>query len=359
MIYQLTIPALFVTLVALILVTVTIGGSLRYRLWSGAVSIAVGIGALFSLAHNQLQVEITQNEKFVRDSLLRLISEDLALGRRPPLQVLLMLDPVSRSRWRSLDTLSPVLARVWLQREDISFRLIPWFRAPSSAFASWWPIRFGPDSEGVGNAKLWKGGIPYDDVRILQVKGRTARRVSVADRHDFEGWEVQWQREKPITLPGIDAMKLCPLIWSADQDALSTGWGVRERDEKGPMRWTTSRSARLTLPSGCRNRSILRVIVAYAVSARNIEGLTLYVNGQRLQYHRKFADGNSVYEAQLPSAALSARPVLDVDLVVGSLDILPGVARQFGVAVRRVEIVPMSTASNAPTSAAAQTPAGP
>jgi hypothetical protein len=359
MIYQLTIPALFVTLIALILMTVTIAGALRYRLWSAAVSIAVGMGALFSLAHNQLQVEITQNEKFVRDSLLRLISEDLALGRRPPLQVLLKLDPVSRSRWRSSDTLSPVIARVWLKREDISFRLIPWFPTPSSAWASWWPIRFGPDSEGVGNAKLWNGGIPYDDVRILEVKARTARRVSIADRRDFDGWEVQWQRDKPITVPGIDATQFCPLIWSAAQDALLSGWSVDERDEKGPMRWTTSRSARLTLPSACRNRSILRVIVAYAVSRRNIEDLALYVDGQKLRYHRTFSDGDFVYEAELPSAALSARPVLDIELVVGSLDILPGAAHRFGVAVRRMEIVPVGTASNAPTPAAAEAPPGP
>ena len=52
-------------------------------------------------------------------------------------------------RWRSDDTLSPVIARVWLQRDDVSFRLIPWFPRPSSLWASWWPIRFGPDAEGV------------------------------------------------------------------------------------------------------------------------------------------------------------------------------------------------------------------
>jgi hypothetical protein len=166
-----------------------------------------------------------------------------------------------------------------------------------------------------------------------------------------------------VTTPALLCPQLTPCSsvrsYGPPIRTLSTGWSVRERDEKGPMRWTTSRSARLTLPSGCRNRSMLRIIVAYAVSTRNIEDLGLYVDGQRLQYHRTFADGNFVYEAELPSDALSARPVLDTDLVVGSLDILPGAARRFGVAVRRVEIVPVGMVSTAPTPAGAEAPAGP
>jgi len=346
MIYQVTTPALLLAVATIILVTVIPRASLRYKLWSAGVSVAVGIGGLFALAHNQLQVEITRNEKFVRDSLVRMISEDLAAGHRPPLQVLLMLDPVSRSRWRSLDVLSQVIARVWLRREDISFRLIPWGPPQDSRFASWWPIRFGSDLDGVGNAKQWRGSLPYENVRILAVTGRTARRISTADRDDFKGWEVKWRRDQPIVLPGVDATAFCPLAWSADQDALLVGWSIGERDQHGPMRWTTSHAARLTLPSDCRDRSALRVTVAYALSTRNIEELALFVNGQKLRYDRRSVDGNFVYEAQVPQDALSARRVLDVELVVNSLDIIPGAERQFGVAVRRVEIAPLDTSQS-------------
>jgi hypothetical protein len=40
----------------------------------------------------------------------------------------------------------------------------------------------------------------------------------------------------------------------------------------------------------------LRVVVAYAISMRNMEGLTLRINGEKLQYRRTVVDGNVVYE---------------------------------------------------------------
>jgi hypothetical protein len=348
MIYQFTAPAILLTLVALVLITTTLPGQWRYRLWTAAVSIAVGVGALFSLTHNQSQVDISRTEKFVRDSLLRLISEDLVLGHEPPLQILIMLDKVSRYRWRSADSLSPIISRVWLQRDDISFRLVPWSSPPSSTWAGWWPIRFGSDSDGVGNAKVWGGSVPYDKVRILEIDGPTARRISRADRHEFDGWFVEWHRDGPITLPGVGPMQICPMVWSADQDVLSLGWGERERDEKGPLRWTTSLSSRVALPSGCPNRSVLRLVVGYAASMRNIENLNLYANGHKLQYHRKLADGNFVYETELSPALVSERPVLNIDLVVHSLHTVPGATRPLGVAVRRIEIVPTDSDVSAP-----------
>ena len=35
-----------------------------------------------ALGHNQQQIEFTRNERFIRDSILRLVSEDFAMGRR-------------------------------------------------------------------------------------------------------------------------------------------------------------------------------------------------------------------------------------------------------------------------------------
>jgi hypothetical protein len=344
MLYQVTTPALLLGVVAFVLMMATARGSLRYRLWTAAVSLGVAIGVLFSLGHNRVQIEITHNEKFVRASLARFVAEDLAVGHSPPLQVLLILDTPNRSGWRSTDTLSPVMARNWLQRDDISFRLIPWF--PGNSF-SWWRVRFGPDSDGVGNAKAFGGTMPYDRVRILRVRGRTAWRISAASKDDFSGFEIEWNRDdKPITLPGIDPSQLCPIVWSADQDVLSMGWSWRDQDVKGPVRWTTSPSARLTFPAACQGRSSLRVVVAYAISMRNIDKLKLRVNGHTLPYRRMFADGNVIYDADLSADQMSERPLLNLDFVVESLDILPGAARQFGIAVRRVEIRPVQNWDN-------------
>jgi hypothetical protein len=200
MIYQLTSPVLLLAFVAALLWAAA--PPLRMRLWSGAVALAIAIGALFSLGYNRVQVEITANEKFIRDSMRRLVAQDLAAGLSPPTQILLKLDlPNNRLRWRSSDILSPTIARVWLQRDDVSFRLVPWSAAPNSYWASWWPIRFGPDAEGVGNAKVGGGVVPYHELRILSISGRSARRLTRADRDDFAGYDVQWSRDGPIAPP--------------------------------------------------------------------------------------------------------------------------------------------------------------
>jgi hypothetical protein len=340
MIYHVTTPAFMLSVAALFLIMTTRASVRRYRLWIAAVSAVVGAGAAFSLAHNYWQIEVADNEKFVRDSLSRMVAEEFALGRNPPLQVLIMLDETSRSRWWSNSTRSQVIARAWLQRDDISFRLVNWYPILEAHLASWWAVRFGPDSEGVSNAKAWGGEVPYDRLRILEISGHTARRISVADRDTFKGWQVEWQRTGPITLPEGSSVPFCPVTWSADQDALSAGWSIAERDERGPFRWTTSRSARLTLPSDCRNRALLRVFAASALSTRNIDNLELDANGHKLQYRRMIADGEFVYEAELPAEIVGQKPLIDIDFAVSALDSFPNATRQFGIAIRRVEIRP-------------------
>src|SRR5262249_20232248 len=190
------------------------------------------------------------------------------------------------------------------------------------------------------NAKAWGGTVPYQQIRILKFSGHSVRRVTTANRDDFAGWQVEWERDGPITLSPVDSAQLCPVKWSADQDALLSGWSVGERDAKGPVRWTISRSARLTLPADC-HRAILRVVVAYAISTRNIEHLTLRINGEKLQYRRTAVDGNAIYEAEVPSATLTAGPLLNIHLDVEALDTLPAATRKFGIAVRSVELVPI------------------
>jgi hypothetical protein len=199
MIYQLTSPVLLLAFVAALVWVAT--PPLRARLWSGAVALAIAIGALFSLGHNRLQVDYTANERFIRDSMRRLVAEDLSIGLNPPTQILLKLDTPNRKRWRSSDILSPTIARVWLQRDDVSFRLLPWYAPPDRHWASWWPIRFGSDAEGVGNAKVGGGIVPYDELRILSINGRSAQRLTHAGRDEFAGYDVQWNRVGPIALP--------------------------------------------------------------------------------------------------------------------------------------------------------------
>jgi len=49
-----------------------------------------------------------------------------------------------------------MMAQIWLHRDDISFRFIPWFQ---SDLFPWWRVEFGPDSAGVGNAKAPGGSV--------------------------------------------------------------------------------------------------------------------------------------------------------------------------------------------------------
>ena len=118
------------------------------------------------------------------------------------------------------------------------------------------------------------------------------------------------------------------------------GWSEPERDEKGPVRWTISRAAHLGLPLGCSGPLLLRVVAAYAVSARNLDQLQLSVDGHPLPYRRTSDGGNIVYEAELDTRALSASPLPKLQIGVDQLDTVPGASREFGIAIRRVELLP-------------------
>jgi hypothetical protein len=203
MIYQLTTPILMLGATAALLALAP--PLWCARLWNGAVALLVTAGALFSLGCNGLQVEISASEKFIRDSMRCLVAEDLAAGLKPPKQILLMLEEPNRSLWRWGEILSPTIARAWLHSfGDISFRVVRPPPAPHPDWASWWPIRFGPDAHGADNARVWGATVPYEQLRILLINGRSARRVTRAEYTDFAGYDVDWNREGPITLPGVD-----------------------------------------------------------------------------------------------------------------------------------------------------------
>ena len=67
MIYQLTGPALLLSLMT-ILVTLA-PPRLRARVWHVGVAVAIGVGFLFSLGHNGVQTEYTKREKLISDNL--------------------------------------------------------------------------------------------------------------------------------------------------------------------------------------------------------------------------------------------------------------------------------------------------
>ena len=337
MIYQVTTPVVMLGIVAALLLASR--SPYRAWLWSGGVGVAVAIGALFSLGQNWDQNTIASNERFIRDSIERLIAADAVAGRKPT-QVLLMLDEPNRRFWRSSDVLSPIIARVWLRGLDISFRIVPWMPSPEASWQSWWRVRFGPDAEGLGNAKVWGGTVPYQQIAVLRISGRNARRLTRIDRDDLANWDVEWARDGPVNLPGPTPGELCPLKWSANEDALLSGWGDAESDSKGPVRWTLAHAAQLILPLTCDDGAVMRVTAAYAVSMRNIDGLRLTVNGETLPYRRRASDGDIIYEADLGASMMARSPSLRIGFEESELERVPGANRRFGIAIRAVEILP-------------------
>ena len=73
---------------------------------------------------------------------------------------------------------------------------------------------------------------------------------------------------------------------------------------------------------------------------RNIEHLSVMVNGRNLSYHRTLVDGNVVYEAEFDRRIVTG-PLFEIDLAVDALQTPPGGTRSLGIAVRRVEVLPI------------------
>lgn len=340
MIYQVTTPLALLVMIAIAALLISrTRPSWTSPFWNGTVALTAGVGVLFSLADNWVQNAIVRNETFIRESINRLVAEDLAAGHGAPTQVLLMLDKPNRLWWRSSDILSPTIARVWFKNLDTSFRLVPWF-SMTGPWASWWQIRLGSDAEGVGNAKVWGGTVPYKKIDVLLVTERTARRLVQFDQKDLTGFDIDWARQQPVRLAGVSDSELCPLTWTADRPAVMDGWSEPERDDKGPVRWTISHTAHLSLPVRCSKGVRLHLVAAYAVTTGNLNSLKLSLNGRPIQYRRGSEDGDTVYEADLDAQALASSPLPTLQIAVDHLDQPVKGNRRLGIAIRRVEIVP-------------------
>lgn len=329
MIYQFTTPLFYLGIAALLVAS--LGASYRKPAWGAAVAALFGVALVVSLVHNSKQTNFSRAERTVRDAMLEAAAVDAVGGMKQPLRFLMLLD--SSFAWFSVDALSPVYARTWFGQNDISFRL-----APSPHYADLLgdrpPVRFLPDGVEWGPANVPL--VPYEHVRVLALRDGRAERLATVTAQDLDGFLVDWQRDAPVHLPVLATP--CPLTWTADRPALMTGLDAAETDAQGPFRWMVAQNARIILPATCAAPSRLRIVVAQALSERNLADLSVAVDGRTLSLARRLEDGNHVYEAEMPATS-PAKP-LQLDLALRELDTLAGAPRAVGVAIRSITIGP-------------------
>ena len=116
----------------------------------------------------------------------------------------------------------------------------------------------------------------------------------------------------------------------------------KKQDEPGtngaPVRWTMKTSATLLLPNSCRRPARIRVTLAGASSMRNLEGLTVSLEGRDLPVQRSLGSTETTYEALVPADLALERPILELAIGVDRLHRIPGRDHRFGVAVSAVTI---------------------
>jgi hypothetical protein len=336
MIYHVTTPIFYLSLVMVVALLVTRNASLRRWIWASAVAIVIGFGVLSTLILNRMQVDVTRHEKMLNEALFDMAARHLWSGGRLPLQFLVKRD--REFSWYSSDLLSHIYAETWYRRKDISFRFVPTSALGTPSFEKYWPVRFGSDSEGVGNAKIWGITMPYDNVMVVEADGGGIRRVSTLNAADMSGFNTEWNRVTPIHFAPLEWAP-CPTAWSADADALLDGWSFAESDASGPFRWTVSRSASIAVPTSCDEAARLRITAAFAVSEPNLNGLRASVGGVRVALRRS-SDGLA-FEGLIPRGALVKGRTTTITIQVPQLDRVPGGNRHFGVAIRRLTIEPI------------------
>lgn len=336
MVYQLTTPIVYLGLSASVVRFTTGSVKARQVLWSGAVGIAAGFALFMSLGHNRVQVDTTRNEKLVRDAVAWAAAQDLAVGKTPPLQYLIKTDP--QFWWPASDLLSDVYARTWFQRSDISFRIIPRYPGPEEHKAIW-PIKFLANEDGVANARIPGISVGYEQLGVLAVADDRVRRLFQVAAAEFAGFQIEWRRRGPIILSEIKNNG-CSYAWSADQDALLSGWDLAETDRYGAARWTVRRQASIWVPLDCTTPALIRISVAYSLSQQNYDHLRVEVNNSVVQLKRRIISNEQIYEGEIPADITKAiRPTI-VKLIVPQLDVINSSGRRLGILVRRIEISP-------------------
>lgn len=128
----------------------------------------------------------------------------------------------------------------------------------------------------------------------------------------------------------------CPVVWNAsDSSPLVSGWSEAETNSGGPFRWTTEREAMLQLMR-CDGATAIRIKVADTRSEANVEGLRIASDGIPVDLKRQPGPEYTLVGELPREAAPGGSMVLTVS--VPKLDRTPGSERQFGVAIRSIEI---------------------
>lgn len=186
MIYQFTMPALYLGLLALL--ATRLGGAM----WRAGVAALFSAALILSFAHNERQVAVTRSERAFH----RTLAADAERLGSQPLQYLLMIDRTTH--WQSADYISPVFARTWFRSASPSFRLIPgpryWLAQEGS------PVTFLPDAQGVANATVDGRTLPYAQIRVIRAEKGRYTVLDRLDKADLAGFRAEWQRDGAIDL---------------------------------------------------------------------------------------------------------------------------------------------------------------
>jgi hypothetical protein len=305
--------------------------------WAFTVALLGGVAVLVSLLANQSQVRITQSEKRLRSAMADVLAKKLFAGSPGPFYFLVKRSP--NYTWYSSDALSQVYAETWFPQYDVSFRFIP-DRPIDSPYAQMWPIRFGSDGQGLGNAKLWGVTVPYAQVSMLQATAEKISTITALRSQDIAGLWAIWDRKDDdiLDLP-IAGGSPCPLDWSADHPAMMSGWRGAERDAIGAFRWTVTRRADIRLPLGCAGAARISVTVAFAASEANLLGLRLSVNGSPISLVRTASKEGQKFSGVIPPGVLKPSKSDLIRLSIPKLVTIGG--QGLGVAVRNLQISPL------------------
>jgi hypothetical protein len=300
------------------------------RLWAGLVGLAAAGLLAIDFGHNKVQMMATATEKNLRNELAQLLEQEPSIKH-----FIVKMEP--GASWISPDVMSPIYAKTFFPRQEITMRVIPAVEAPDPGWATWWKIQFNRNDEGIGNALVGGGNVPYDRARVLAFDGTKVRSLQGATADQFAGLAVVWERDQPLPSGNPD-QSTCSFEWTPSKQVPTSGFSTPEQDPHGPFRWTIAKQANVTLPA-CNQPFQVEVRVGYALSEQNITQFGLAANGTRIPVDRSnIADG--VAFVGKSAAGTDGKP-LSLELSVPNLDRPSGSSRDLGVAVRQIKISPI------------------
>jgi hypothetical protein len=305
------------------------------RLWAGLVGIAAAGIIAINFGHNKEQVAATISEKNLKNALAEIVEREPNIGH-----FIVKLDP--GAYWISKDTMSPVYIKTFFPKKDVTLRIIPSEPPLDPAWAPWWNIGFQDDDEGIANAMIGGGSVPYAETRVLAFDGAKVRSLQGAAANEFAGLAVAWKRDQPLPSDrpaDAGAKSTCSYDWNPTKQLPAVGFDVPEKDTHGAFRWTIRKQAQVTLPA-CDQPFRVDVKIAFALSEPNITGFALTANGTSIPLEKSnTSDGLSFGGTSVTGT--DGKP-LNLVLSVPSLDRPSGGPRELGVAVRQIKVRPVT-----------------